>query len=275
MATWHELRGSAVGLLRRRRGSLASLAVGALVVATVGSVLAVASDSLIIARNEVQTGSYDSPGPRLAMAVKGPGDEQTPCNGDLRYSEDDALDARVFSADLQAPIDWSVPGVRELWAVPLCLKNTGAVPGQLTLITSYVLDRELGEACRLSEREAGDRTCNDLGEEDIGELSPLLRFSARSDHDAASEGEPGVSASCTSSSGLRPLAFEGGEAPLVLDVDLAPGETCEVGMAVSVFSPELGSDVVPDGFPLVTETDKLLSQTDTTSFDLVFSITPA
>ena len=249
--------------LLRRVGSLSLAGLGVVSVLALGAVLAETSDSISVFENHVESSPYHSPMPELSMAVKGPGQEDASCADPLDYSE--GARTGLWSVDLQDPVDWSAPGTQVLAGAPLCLRNTGAEPGTLTMRVAYLFDHEVGEACEPGERQAGDSTCGAFVDGGVGELSPFLRFRV-----TASASFAGESDSCTGDSGIRPLAFAEDEASQVLDVTLDPGESCAVSMTVLAN----GDADPPRGFPTLTENDKLLSQTDDVRFDTVFFIAP-
>ena len=248
-------------LLRRRSGSVTALLVGAGTALLVGSVLAVASNSISITNNDVRSEPYDTPAPSLEMAVA-PFNPfgTTGCADVPNYSSADT--SQFVTQAFSAGFDWAGPDGQNASSVVspqiICVRNAGNAPGTVSVSFSNVADTEV-DNCAASEISAGDTTC---APGDAGELSPLLSPEVNS-YSGATGGD---SASCDGGGAWS--TFASLEAtPVVADATLAPGETCAIFVRVYAFP-----HTRPGGPPPLTEVDKLVSQTDSVTFDIVLSV---
>ena len=248
--------------LRRRSGSVSSFAVGSLVVVLVGSILAVTSDSINITLNDVHTEAYDSPAPTLELGT--PDLNNTTGCASLAYPVTNYSKADTSKAITQSGtgFNWAKSGVQQSPSATLCLKNSGNATGSLTVSLANIQDLENG-GCSPSESNAGDTTCAPAGQ---GELSQFVRVFAS----GTATNSYSTSASCTgiTQSTMSSLATT----PFVLDATLAPGAVCWVSLDVRAWPDNTSAPVSPGGFPIMSETDRLISQTDSVNFDIVLSI---
>ena len=251
------------GFLRRRSGSVSSLAVGSLVVVLFGSILAVTSDSINITLNDVQSKAYDSPAPALELGTPDL-NYTTGCNNPdhpvSNYSNADT--SQAITQSFGTGFDWATSGIQQSPSAIVCLKNSGNATGSLSVSLANIQDLENG-ACTPSESNAGDTTCAPDAQ---GELSQFVRVFA------ASTATPGYSTSdsCIHSAQATMSSLEA--TPFVLDATLAPGEVCWVSLDVRAWSDNTFPPVSAGGFPVMSENDRLISQTDSVNFDIVLSI---
>lgn len=131
----------------------------------------------------------------------------------------------------------------------ICVKNAGTSAGRLTVSFLNAVQSELAP-CSAGEASAGDTDC--ASTTGIGELGRLFTTSFSAD--------AGSAASCVGASQAMDTWLAG--APVVVDVNLAPGEICRFGLS---FVNTAGR----------TETERLLAQSDKIQWDIVFTLEDA
>jgi hypothetical protein len=224
--------------MMRRKVTLTIAAIGGALSLLLGSgLISLVSDSVTSEANSLESGTFSPASYDLKLA-------RVLTESCAAVPYDSYQDGPLTALFTNGTLDLS-QGRSNVNRIEVCLRNLGNGVGKLVASNGNYIETEIG-GCEPSESEAGDTTC---GDGDHGELFGVLssNFFVSPLHDS--------SPSCTGAAGHI-------SSQLVLDQDLAPGESCRIVVDYRVD-------------PTVSDNDRLLAQTDRLQWDITFTLEDA
>lgn len=221
--------------MNRPRTFVVAAAGGLLSVLLGSGLLALTSDSITSPGNDFSSGTYAAAAHDVQAAAIDPTTDD--CHA-MTSLGDGPLPVVITGETID------LDGGSIVQLTDFCIRNDGTELGQLRASLVVLAEQEDGP-CSPGEAEAGDTGCEGAAE---GDLTQVVQW-------AFATNGTFTSSSCT---GRSPADFDAANTGLI-DTGLAPGETCQVYLAIQISS-------------TASDDAKLRAQTDRVHLDITFTL---